>query len=167
MEPQGCGQDCTDTAPVDFATADEATRKRILIAQTARFASVFNRWLDTRASCDGLSYLRIQVLETLAGESPIMMRDLAVRLGISARNATALIDALEDAGLVERRPHPTDRRATLVALTLDGEAAARRETPQIEALGRLFDGFSPEEEDHLLAGLSHLMQAMKGPALKR
>jgi DNA-binding MarR family transcriptional regulator len=35
---------------------------------------------------------------------------------------TGLVDALEAAGFVARKPHPTDRRATLVTLTDDGEA---------------------------------------------
>jgi DNA-binding MarR family transcriptional regulator len=35
-----------------------------------------------------------------------------------------VVDALEEARLVERRPDPDDRRATLVALTSRGEEVA-------------------------------------------
>ena len=38
-------------------------------------------------------------------------------LRIAPRSATEVVDALEERGLVERRPDPADRRATLVALT--------------------------------------------------
>ena len=41
---------------------------------------------------------------------------------MTARNVTGLIDALEHDGLVERLPHPSDRRATLVRLTVAGTA---------------------------------------------
>ena len=34
---------------------------------------------------------------------------------------TSLVDALESTGYVERRPHPSDRRAVLVALTAAGQ----------------------------------------------
>jgi DNA-binding MarR family transcriptional regulator len=50
---------------------------------------------------------------------------------------------LERQGLVERQPHPTDRRAKLVATTPEGTAAAKRAE---EILARLPVG---------LAGLSH------------
>jgi DNA-binding MarR family transcriptional regulator len=45
---------------------------------------------------------------------------LSEHLRIAARSATEVVDALEARGLVERRPDPADRRATLVALTDDG-----------------------------------------------
>jgi DNA-binding MarR family transcriptional regulator len=35
---------------------------------------------------------------------------------------TGLVDDLEGVGLVERRPHPTDRRASLVTLTRKGKS---------------------------------------------
>jgi len=38
---------------------------------------------------------------------------------------TGLVDALADTGFVARRPHPTDRRATLVTLTVRGTRLAQ------------------------------------------
>ena len=45
------------------------------------------------------------------------MRALSEALGVSPRTVTGLIDALEADGWVTRSPHPTDRRATVIALT--------------------------------------------------
>jgi DNA-binding MarR family transcriptional regulator len=45
------------------------------------------------------------------------MSDLKEELGVTATNITALVDALEDDGLVARRAHPSDRRATVIELT--------------------------------------------------
>jgi DNA-binding MarR family transcriptional regulator len=42
-------------------------------------------------------------------------------LMISSGGMTSRIDRLEKAGLIERRKHPTDRRGTLVAMTLAGK----------------------------------------------
>ena len=52
------------------------------------------------------------------------MGELAAKLGIDAPYATLVVDELERQGLVERRPHPTDRRAKLVATTDKGVAVA-------------------------------------------
>lgn len=44
-------------------------------------------------------------------------KDLAAKLEISSASVTVLIDRLVKSGHVERRPHPTDRRAIIVAPT--------------------------------------------------
>jgi DNA-binding MarR family transcriptional regulator len=49
------------------------------------------------------------------------MLDLSDELGVTARNVTGLVDALQRDGLVERLPYPNDRRAVLVRLTPAGE----------------------------------------------
>lgn len=162
MDEPGCGPSCLGGAEPDlaaFAGADPHQRRRILLKQTARFAVALSRWMEGH-NCDGLSYVRLQVLEALSG-GPIIMRDLADRLGISARNTTALTDALEAAGLVERHPHPTDRRATLVALTDTGSALATSHLgPAQASLDRLFDGFSAEEETQFLTSLLRLAKGL-------
>ncbi len=61
------------------------------------------------------------------------MGELAAALGIDPPNATRVVDELERQGLVSRRPHPTDRRAKVVAATSRGAATARRAD---EILGR-------------------------------
>ncbi len=73
----------------------------------------------------GLSFGRIKALRRIA-RSPMTMGELATELGIDAPYATLVVDELEGEGLVERRPHPTDRRAKLVACSSRGAAAARR-----------------------------------------
>ena len=54
------------------------------------------------------------------------MGELAAQLGVDPPNLTAVVDDLEGAGLVERRAHPTDRRAKLVVATPAGAALARK-----------------------------------------
>jgi DNA-binding MarR family transcriptional regulator len=89
------------------------------------------------------------------------MRELADQLGLSARNMTSMVDALEDAKLVERRPHPSDRRATLVQLTPGGIGAAQTALqPELDAMAQLFQEFSLEEEQQFLAILARLSDAM-------
>jgi DNA-binding MarR family transcriptional regulator len=53
----------------------------------------------------------------------VPMRDLADHWGFDASYVTSLADALEERGLVERRPHPTDRRVKMLAITQKGVQA--------------------------------------------
>ena len=48
------------------------------------------------------------------------MSALADRLGIDASYVTTIADQLEERGLIERQPHPTDRRIKSLALTAEG-----------------------------------------------
>ncbi|MFI5713752.1 MarR family winged helix-turn-helix transcriptional regulator [Kribbella sp. NPDC051620] len=61
-----------------------------------------------------------RALGVLLREGPLRLNELSDRLRIAARSATEVVDALQDRGLVERRPDPQDRRATLVAPTGEG-----------------------------------------------
>jgi DNA-binding MarR family transcriptional regulator len=73
----------------------------------------------------GMSFGRVRALRRIAAR-PMPMGELAVLLGIDAPYATIVVDDLEKQGLVERRTHPTDRRAKMVVATRQGKAAARR-----------------------------------------
>jgi DNA-binding MarR family transcriptional regulator len=67
---------------------------------------------------------------------------LAQRLGIDRTVMTYLVDDLESAGLVERRPDPADRRARQVLRTSAGDSALAEAGRRIRAV-----------EDEVLAGL--------------
>lgn len=60
--------------------------------------------------------------EGVAGEEVpgLRLKELAECLRIAPRSATEVVDQLAAKGLVERMPHPTDRRATLLSLTEEG-----------------------------------------------
>jgi DNA-binding MarR family transcriptional regulator len=146
---------------VSLASLPEAERRRTLVAETARFTSAFLRWMEGRA-CGGLTYARLRLLQALHCGGPAIMRDLGVQLGVSPRNMTAMVDALEDAQLVVRRPHPTDRRATLVELSPDGAREAEQALePRLDAMAELFEGFSAAEQQAFADALIRLGWAMR------
>jgi DNA-binding MarR family transcriptional regulator len=75
----------------------------------------------------GLTFGQARALRLLArAEAPLRMGELAVRLEVVPRSATAMVDALEAAGLVERRADPLDRRSVLVCLTDAGDELLAR-----------------------------------------
>ena len=61
----------------------------------------------------------------------VRMGDLSSALGVTARNITTIVDALEREGLLMRKPDPTDRRAILLELT---ERACMGRTPNDQPL---------------------------------
>jgi DNA-binding MarR family transcriptional regulator len=73
----------------------------------------------------GLSFARVRALRRLAVE-PHTLRALAELLVADPPYVTLIVDDLEERGLVQRTPHPEDRRAKLVQLTAAGRAAAAR-----------------------------------------
>lgn len=62
-----------------------------------------------------------RALGVLQRGGPLRLNELAERLRIVPRSTTEVVDALQAAGLAERRPDPHDRRAVLVALTEHGQ----------------------------------------------
>jgi DNA-binding MarR family transcriptional regulator len=136
---------------------------RDLIEKSARFSQAFLRWLDGAAG--ELTYPRLRVLEVLHCAGPAKMKDLADDLGLTARNLTTLADGLESDGLVRRRAHPTDRRATLLELTAPGMAAAECSlAPRLIEISHLFDELSPTARAQLQRSLDTLVDAMEaGP----
>jgi DNA-binding MarR family transcriptional regulator len=159
----GLGDGCPGGGPPDIAGMDDSQRRRVLVASTARFAGSFLRWVDSRA-CGPLTYPRLRVLEALKTAGPAKMADLADQVGISARNMTAVVDALEQAGLVARRPHPADRRAILIELTPGGVRAVETTLgPGLDAVAELFGGLSLREQKQYLKVLGRLLDAMQSP----
>src|SRR4051794_35640424 len=73
----------------------------------------------------GMSFGRARAIRRLA-RRPMSMRELSDALDIDPPNATVLVANLESAGLVRRRPHPTDGRAKVVEATRRGKELARR-----------------------------------------
>jgi DNA-binding MarR family transcriptional regulator len=72
----------------------------------------------------GLSFGKIRALRRIA-RRPMPMSELASLLTVDPPNLTPVVDDLEQAGLVERQSHPTDRRVKLVVVTPAGAAMAQ------------------------------------------
>ena len=90
----------------------------------------------------GLSVPQFDVLSTLTEREGLTQQDLAARLYVTKGNVSGLIDRLVDAGLVERRAIPGDRRSYALHLTTAGTDLAVRGIALQEAyvartLGRL------------------------------
>ncbi|ORL16146.1 MarR family winged helix-turn-helix transcriptional regulator [Prescottella equi] len=96
----------------------------------------------------GLTTARTRALLCVLENPPMTQRDLAKALRCSTRQVTALVDALEKSGHLRRDPHPTDRRAHIVALTEHGHHDADRVRHlRASTAQQLFDGVDPHDLD--------------------
>lgn len=97
-----------------------------------------------------------QVLSMASSDTCRNQADIAATLGLDRTVMTYLVDDLEQAGLVERRLDPDDRRARQVVLTARGRKAFTAATKTLR-----------DVERHLLAGLDEEESATFRDLLQR
>jgi len=104
-------------------------------------------------------YKGYMVLSAVRRFCPGTQLELGRRLAIDKTVMTHVIDALEEAGLVTRRPGPADRRARRVALTAAGEEALQAAVERLAAEERrLLGGVPVAVRDQLVEGLTYLAE---------
>jgi DNA-binding MarR family transcriptional regulator len=86
----------------------------------------------------GIDGRELALLNALVDQDPLSQQEVARRLGIDRTTMVALVDGLEGKGLVERQPHPDDRRKNLVELTAAGRDTRGRATRASEDAERRF-----------------------------
>jgi MarR family transcriptional regulator, organic hydroperoxide resistance regulator len=107
------------TAPAD--PRDEATREAWELFWQMFQADKSRRW-GILAELGLTSPMQGMALGALDPDKPLPMSSLAEALHCDNSNVTGIVDRLESAGLVERRPAPHDRRVKQLVLTLRGAA---------------------------------------------
>mgnify|MGYP001765341039 CR=1 FL=1 len=127
----------------------------MLIKEISR---LFTRNFDARVRAYGLTQTQWQALAALSRREGIKQADLANLLQVQPISLGRLIDRMEAAGWVERRPAPNDRRAIQLYLTpkaepmldkMSDEASLTREAALAD--------FDPSEREQLF----HLLQRVK------
>ncbi|NES13943.1 MULTISPECIES: MarR family winged helix-turn-helix transcriptional regulator [Micromonospora] len=136
-------------APTSRDRADLAgdTVRRIM-----HIAAAMRHYQDVGIGELGLTPAAARALHELDPDRPLPARDLAARLGCDRSNVTALVDKLEQAGLVERRGDPADRRQKTLVVT-DAGRRVRERVRQVMSDSRLLDGLGADE----LASLRELV----------
>lgn len=98
------------------------------------------------------------MLAVLAAEYPLSQVEVAGRLGVDRTTMVALVDGLEDQGLVERRRSPADRRKNIVELTPEGrDCLDRAERARLAMERRFLDPLDEETAAALVRALRILV----------
>lgn len=131
------------------------TDLRQVFDDLVRFETMLWAAVDDRLREEsGVTLASLNVMLIIDATPSCRVLDIAQALAITVGGTSQAVDRLEKAGWCVRKPHPTDRRSSIVELTPAGEARLTRAAP-------VFDN----ELDHLLRAPladSHLGQLADG-----
>lgn len=107
---------------------EEAAPGMALVTSIMRTHQILIGRIDATLAPMNLTFARFEVLMLLdfsrSGRLPL--GKIGQRLQVHPASVTNAIDRLEQDGLVQRLPHPTDGRTTLAAITKSGRRIVRR-----------------------------------------
>lgn len=125
-----------------------------LLAQVSR---LLRRSFDARARDIGVTRPQWQVLSLLKLHAGSNQGALAEMLDVEPITLGRMIDRLQEAGLVERRADPADRRAWRIFLTDKGDALLDQLAPSArETLAGAMDGVSENEREQFRSVLGRM-----------
>ncbi|WP_427967186.1 MarR family winged helix-turn-helix transcriptional regulator [Altererythrobacter sp.] len=112
---------------------------------------LLRRLFDDRVRSLGLTAAQARLLLSLHREPGKNQAFYAEKLEIEPITLTRIVDRMEDAGWVERKPDPSDRRARMVQLTTKSHNIVSQLRDKVENMfEEVLDGFS--EDDRRLLG---------------
>ena len=105
------------------------------VTSIMRAQQIFQSRVDEVLKPFDLTFARYELLMLLhfSQEGSLPLKKAAGRLQVHPTSVTNAVDRLEAAELVERQPHPTDGRGTLVAITEEGRRTALKATEVLNA----------------------------------
>ena len=120
-------------------------KKRALMA-VRDYGVNLRQFRNARIEWAGLNATDMECLELLFLKGIATPSELARHTGLTSGATTAMLDRLEKASLIERRPNPDDRRGTLIVPAKSGaEKAASWFELARKALDELISGYSEKE----------------------
>jgi DNA-binding MarR family transcriptional regulator len=131
-------------------------------ASVLRAAAIMTEEVDRVLKEQGLTRTGYLVLITLqvSDGSARPLGQLSKRLLVHPTTVTMVIDQLENAGLVGRQPHPTDRRTVLAVLTPAGHEAATAASAALGAVGFGLPGIDDGTADRIAEDLRRVRRAL-------
>lgn len=112
--------------------------KALDVDRLATVIEDFNTVFIRLASVQRLNFSTLSVLHSLSRRGPMRLTDLLATEQIKQPALTSLVSKLEGAGLVSRRPDPSDGRAALLSLTsAGGKVVQSRHADRVAKLARL------------------------------
>jgi DNA-binding MarR family transcriptional regulator len=121
------------------------------------------RHMRAAAAQHELSLTESAVLARLGREGPATTAELARAEGMRPQSMSTAVATLEERGLVERKPHPSDGRQMNIALT-DKGAAVRSSTKDLKRawLAQATAGLE-DEERQILVRAGHILKRLLEP----
>ncbi len=147
-------------------TRTSETRREILF-QLADVARTMRTYVDQRAREHGMTRAQWGALARLERQEGMTQAEMAEALEVQPITLLRLIDRLCEQGLVERRPHPHDRRANRLYLTDKGRATLARMAPLgKEVTGDILAAMPERDVSELLRALLVVKGNIRSAAAK-
>ncbi len=124
-----------------------ATNQMATATAITRAHQILLKRIDAALEPFGLVFSRFEALALLSftrtGALPLSR--IGQRLQVHPTSVTNTVDRLEADGLVDRIPHPTDRRTTLACITPAGRRRVVKAAETLAEIGFGLDGMSPAD----------------------
>jgi DNA-binding MarR family transcriptional regulator len=128
-------------------------------------ARLMRRNFDVRARGIGVTRPQWQVLTVLRRDEGVNQGRLAELLEVEPITVCRMVDRLQEAGLVERRADPADRRSWRLYLTKEAKRLLAELNPVAEALAEdMLDGIAPAEREAFRETLERVRLNLSGRA---
>ncbi len=128
-------------------------------SMVADVTRLIRRAFDERARGIGVTRPQWRVLSVLLRNEGINQGGLAELIDVEPITLCRMVDRLQEADLVERRPDPADRRAWRLHLTDKARALLEQLRPLAEGLFvDALQGLSDAERDQMMASLERVRQ---------
>ena len=138
---------------------DTSISSEPVVAELSLAIGQLVRRLRVEVNPDELSWSQLATLARLDKVGAMTTADLARAEFVKPQSMGTILADLEQAGLVQRRPHPTDGRQVLFALTADGiEARRKRSIARREWLLAAMERLDPPDRQTLLAAAALIKQ---------
>jgi len=121
--------------------------------QLAKTSQAATRFWGQQVARFNVTAVQAVVLNFLFEEDGVPSHRLGERTKLDSATLTGILDRLEAMELIERKPHPEDRRAILVCLTAKGKKLAAELRKIMEQANREFLQTLTEEEAAAFKGL--------------
>ncbi len=122
-------------------------------------AETSNRQMELVTGPHGLNIKQYGLLVLLQAEGPQAQITLSQKVGLDRTSVMNTIDRLEERGLVERQPNPTDRRKHSVMLTSGGLELLNQTRGELkQAVNTFLNPLSGDEQALLRTLLLRLTQ---------
>ncbi|GAB3154945.1 MarR family transcriptional regulator [Micromonospora sonneratiae] len=121
-----------------------------------------NRRVRQARPVGDLTVTQLSALTSLRLAGALTPRELADTERVQPPTMTKIVAKLEERGLVQRTPHPTDGRQVILSTTEAGHAVlVQNERVRDEWLARRLAELSPEDRDTLLRAAEILEQVIR------
>ncbi|MGH4013389.1 MAG: MarR family winged helix-turn-helix transcriptional regulator [Pseudonocardiaceae bacterium] len=131
------------------------------VTNVMRVQQILQSAVDAALRPHGLTFARYEALVLLlfSRRGSLPMKVMGQRLQLHPTSVTNIVDRLEADQLVERTPHPTDRRTTLVAITEAGRQRQKLATVALTDIDFGLVGLDAEQTAQLSALLTGVRRA--------